>query len=342
MINSKIYILLITILLSTACRKSKDMPDNTPAALQLQVGIGSIKGRTTAIPGTTFTRESKINVVLTDYDGNTTNYNNRSGVYTYKDQGAGGVWLPEIIAAPLQLNANEAMVLAHYPAQLPVGASYNVTTKVFTPAVNTTLAFGDLLAGDYNADNSFWFSFKSGDPQTEIFMAEGEIDYMYGKMTNMQPVSSASKLAQIQMNHGLTMVIFNLFKSDLNQATSVVKSIKVKNINSATALQEGTFSIPDGGFTPSGAVEYARTMDNFPDNSYFGMMLFPATIAANQVVVEFKVDNQTYTLPIEAGQWKAGTVNLYRIRFTPARAELVDVVQVVDWGAGTDKEFEIN
>lgn len=339
--NIKLHILLAAILLSTGCENGKDIPNNTLAALQLNVGIGTLESRATAITGTAFVRESEINVVLTDFNGGTTDYN-KSGVYVFKDQGAGGVWLPKNIAAPLQLSEKEAMVLAHYPALLPTNASYDVTTKLFTPAVATSMAYGDLLAGEYNSDNSFWFRFVTGNPQSEVFMAEGEIDYMYGKMTNINAVSTADKLAEIKMNHALTMVVFNLFKSDINPSPCVIKSIKIKNVNSATALSKGAFSIHDGGFTPTSAVEYNRTMDNFPDNSYFGMMLFPATIGSDDVIVEFMVDNQIYTLPIEACAWESGYVNLYRVRFTPARAELVDVVKVVDWGTGTDREFEIN
>lgn len=339
--NIKPHILLAAILLSTGCQQSKDTPNSTTTDLQLNVAIGTMESRAAAISGTEFMRESEINIVLTDYVGTTNNYN-RSGIYTYKDQGSGGVWFPKNIKTPLQLSEKEAMALAHYPAQLPVGASYNVATKLFTPVVTTSLAFGDLLAGQYNSDNSFWFSFAIGTPQNEVFMAEGEIDYMHGKMTNAQAISTDDKLAQIKMNHGLTMVVFNLFKSDQNPSPCVVKSIKIKNINSANAISSGTFSIPNGEFLPTNAVEYNRTMDNFPNNSYFGMLLFPAAIQNNEVIAEFMVDNQIYTLPIDGCEWDAGYVNLYRVRFTPARAELVDIVKVIDWGTGTNKDFEIN
>lgn len=341
MTTKKLHILLVAMLLATGCQREKEIPDTPPAELQLNVGIGTMESRVAAIPGTAFARESEINVVLTDYDGSTTNYNT-SGIYVYKNQGTAGVWLPKNINTPLQLKDHDAMVLAHHPATLPAGASYDVTNKLFTPAVTTSLAFGDLTAGQYNSDNSFWFRFVAGKQQEEVFMAEGEIDYMHGKMTNQTPVTAGNKMAQIKMNHALTMIVFNLFKSDQNPSPCVVKSITIKNINSSNALSKGTFAIHDGRFTKTDAVEYHRSMDNFPDKSYFGMMLFPAEITENQVVVEFLVDNQIYTLPIEACKWDAGYVNLYRVKFSPARAELVDVVKVVDWGVGTDKEFDIN
>lgn len=341
MMNKKLHILLVAMLLATGCEKENNIPDNTPAELELNVGIGTMESRVAAIPGTAFARESEINVVLTDYDETTTNYNT-SGIYVYKNQGVAGVWLPKNITAPLQLSDKDAMVLAHHPSTLPIGASYDVTSKLFTLAVTASLPFGDLTAGEYNSDNSFWFQFVSGEPKEEVFMAEGEIDYMHGKMTNQTAVTATNKMAQLKMNHALTMVVFNLFKSDQNPSPCVVKSITVKNINSSGALSKGTFGIHDGQFTKTDAMEYHRSMNNFPDKSYFGMMLFPAEITKNQVVVEFLVDNQIYTLPIEPCKWDAGYVNLYRVRFSPARAELVDVVKVVDWGVGTDKEFDIN
>lgn len=339
--NKRVYIrLFCAMALLAGCNTGSDVTDSTTAALELKVGIGSMETRGVVVSGNTFDRESKIKVVVTDYDGGVSKYNDKAN-YIYKDQGGAGVWLPE--NSVLQLGTDNAMVSTHYPADLPSGADYNTTTKIFTPVLTTSLNFGDLLNGEYNADNSFWTSFKDGDPKFEIFMADGEIDYMQGKMTNAQAVTKDSKLAQIQMNHNLTMVIFNIFKADMNPAPCVVKSIKVKNVNSAKALCTGTFTIPDGTFTPSAtAIEYVRTMDNFPNNSYFGMMMFPATIAANQVEIEFLVDDQIYALPIEACEWKAGYVNLYRVRLTPVKAELVDVVSVKDWGTGTDKEFEVN
>ena len=347
MIKRDLYIVLIATTLLAGCNKVAMEPtdNNTSALLELNVGIGAVESRAAAVSGTQFARESQINVVLTDYNGGNTDYNNASGVYVYKDQtGTGGLWLPVDSEKPLLLKNQGAKVWAHYPAKLPSGASFNITAKTLTPANVETKAYGDLMAGEYNSDNSFWFSFKSGEAKREVFMADGETDYMYGSMTNTEAVTSVKKTAQIKMEHCLSIVVLHIFKSDNNTAPCNITKLTIRNTTSSTTLKSGVFSITTGALTAGTATKYIRTMNNFPisEELNFGMMLYPATIANGEVEVEIVADGQQYILPITACSWQSGFVNLYNIRLTPVSAELVDMVTVVDWGGGSDKEFDLN
>lgn len=338
--------ILLTLLLSlAACSQEENIGNSNLHPLELEVGFDHIATRTTVIPGTTFMHESKIRVGIFDSDGGIGSGLSQQATYIYKNPiGATGSWIPFKNTEKLSVIEKDMDVLAHYPATI---ASTNWTTKTITPNLPNEMGFGNLLE-EYNSSDSYLVEFEKG-KTTEVLLASNEIDYLTGKGIN-GPYNKNSLKVKIQMHHALSMVAFHIFKSAENTAPGNIKSITVKNLDDATGpLRRGSMALETNDFTPFTPVTamfYKRTMSNAPDGCYYGMMVYPATIAANQVQIQIETDNFVYKMNLPAiYNWESGKVVLYNIKLNPTSAELMDLINVADWPSlkpENDHEFEIS
>lgn len=336
-----IFILLLLLLSLAACSQESISQDSNLHLLELEVGFDDIATRTTVIPGTTFTHESKIRVGIFDPNDNT-NVLNRQATYVYKNPiGATGSWVPLKNAEKLGVLDAEMNVLAHYPTTITA----NWGAKTITPNLPNEMAFGNLLE-DYNSSDSYLVAFETG-KTTEVLLAPNEVDYLTGEGIN-GPYNKDKLKVQIKMRHALSMVVFHIFKSAENTAPGNMKSITVGNLdNTSGPLRKGSMALETNLFTPAAdAMTYKRTMSNAPDGCYYGMMVYPATIAADQVQVTIEIDNFLHTVNVPARHsWEAGKVILYNIKVNPTGAELLDLINVSDWPSlkpDNDHNFEIS
>lgn len=334
------FILLLLLLSLAACSQESISQDSNLHPLELEVGFDHIATRTTVIPGTTFTHESKIKVGIFNSDGVNTVLNQQA-TYIYKNPiGATGSWVP-LNTDKLSVIDVDMDVLAHYPATITA----DWTAKTITPNLPNEMGFGNLLE-DYNSSDSYLVEFQTG-KTTEVLLAPNEVDYLTGEGIN-GPYNKNKLKVQIKMRHALSMVVFHIFKSAENTAPGNMKSITVDNLdNTSGPLRKGSMALKANRFTPAAdAMSYKRTMSNAPDGCYYGMMVYPATIAADQVRVTIEIDNFLYTVNVPATHsWEAGKVILYNIKVNPTGAELLDLINVSDWPSlkpDNDHNFEIS
>ena len=333
-------LMLYTAAILTGCNAESPVgsTDIDAVPLEITTGIESQVHTRSIVFGTQFSHEARIQVIGINQSTNilTTatyackNPNGTSEAWVFTDKG-------------IALSSDNMRVLARYP----VGGNSTIDATSFTPGMKTTQAIGDI--SKYNSDNSFSTRFgNTGGDLLEVVMANEEEDYMTGtdqRETNGAPVyrTKTNKEVFLTTKHCMAIAVFHVKKSTLNTNPGIVKSILIQNKDANNGpLRKGKFDFETNAFTPDDRVEYKRTMDNFPDDCYYGVMVYPAKMEASSVTVQLEVDLITYHFDLPAKTWESGTILLYEIELLPTKAKLMDTVQVFDWEIGDTHIFEIN
>lgn len=333
-------LMLYTAALLTGCNAElPDGPTDTDTVpLEITTGIESQVHTRSTVFGTQFSHETRIQVIGINQSTN----NLTTATYACKNpNGTSEAWV--FTDKGITLSSDNTRVLARYP----VGGSSTIDATSFTPGMKTTQAIGDV--SKYNSDNSFSTRFgKTGGDLQEVVMANEEEDYMTGTdqhEADGSPVyrTKSNKEAILTMKHCMAIAVFHVKKSPLNTNPGIVKSLLIQNKDANNGpLRKGKFDFETNNFTPDDRVEYKRTMNNFPDGCYYGVMVYPADMGANSVAIELEVDLITYHFDLPAKKWNSGTILLYEIELLPTKAKLMDTVQVFDWEIGQTYTFEIN
>lgn len=321
---------LTTLLLAAGCSGSFSEQPLPPTA-----GEGVLSFRTTiagatrsvVVMGSGFAHEAQMNLMLMDQDGNTT-CKGAMKPYIYKKPTDGaGAWIPGAEEGH-KLVTESAQVLAHYPAVLPAGGSLSADKGTLTVDLPFTVPFG--TPEEYNADNAFWVALEADKGDSEVLLAEGETDYMMGCGANT--VNNIQQATTLTMYHALSMVVVRARKDAENPNPGKLKSIALVNKGGATTLRKGSFALATHTFTPSTTtMSYTRTMEDFPDGTCFALMVYPTTIAANQVEMQLSVDQVVFKLDIPAGEWQAGRIFFYNVTLKATSAVLNTGLGVLPW-----------
>lgn len=326
-------------MLALSCSKQEGEPqppvDTTPVPLQVSVGVQAATTRS-VITGTAFPHGEAINIILNDAGG-TTSYNGIELPYrfTKPSDGAAGVWMPVLPDGQtegLMMKSEAATLLAHYPATLPTGASVNKPTATLTPAVAAEQDFGTPANGNYRSYRLRVNSTAAPAATEDVYLSQSEVDYLTGSVAS---VTNSSGTVSIPMKHLLAMVVLRVDKNPADDASLCeMKYMTLTNkAGASTPMTDGTFSILDGSFSVgSTAQTYRRTMDGFAAGTNFGMLVYPATIAtAGDVVLEFRVDYQRYTIDMPAKEWTPGSVTLYKVKIEGNQAILDKTIHIKEW-----------
>lgn len=320
---------LTALFLTAGCADSlaeQPLPTAAEGVLSFRTTVADVT-RAVVVMGSGFAHEAQMNLILIDQGENTT-YKGAMKSYIYKKPTDGaGAWIPGAEEGH-KLVMETAQVLAHYPAVLPASGSLSADKGTLTVDLPFTVPFG--TPEEYNADNAFWVALEADKGDSEVLLAEGETDYMMGCGANT--VNNVQQSTTIAMYHALSMVVVRARKDAENPNPGKLKSIALVNKGGATALRKGSFALATHTFTPSTAtMSYTRTMEDFPDGTCFALMVYPTTIAANQVEMQLSVDQAVFKLDIPAGEWQAGRIFFYNVTLKATSAVLNTGLGVLPW-----------
>lgn len=343
---------VITLLLLASCSDDfagKEEPEGTKAPVAEQpLGISvGVATRSIAMTGATFPHESKINVILADPLGGGTTAYGKSMVYTFKkpDSNVAGTWLT---TTEFLVGEKTANVLAHYPATLPAGATLSADKRSISPGLEGTMDFGKLE--NYNGDNIFRMKLSTdpGAMDSEILIANGEVDYISGAGNDVyaDPKVPTAHQTTITMHHALCMIVLRMYKAPESITPGYMSKFTFANATMGGPLKKGSFALADQSFTPLAPAEdmtYVRTLSGFPAGLYFATFVYPATFGNKEVELTLQIDGGSYTFELPAGKWEAGKVVFYEVRINGQASDLKEEILVKDWPADViDHDFELS
>lgn len=312
------------------------------AALTVDVQMDTPQTGRAVVTGNAFSHESMINVLLVDAQAGESAYENAQLPYILKDPNSnGGAWVPSTESG-LEVKEAEAQVYAHYPDVLPLGSSIDLTKRSLVVDLPLIRAFGKME--EFNSENTLWLEFVAGEGEKEVLFSEAETDYMTGVGTNVTAKAPDQKATTIRMKHALSMVVIKAYKVPENTAPGHLKEITFSNrVANRGPLKKGSFSLANNQFTsdPSAFTSYTCTMEGYPLETYYAMMVYPATITSNEVVMTVKVDQSIYTIPVPAKMWQSGKIILYHLKLNATNIELTQPVGLIDWSEIKEYPFTL-
>lgn len=347
------YFPLALLLLFAGCAQNDPetdrVPDTTPQALSIRVGIDARPVTKSIINGTAFTAPAEIGIYIAQ--GAATDATGNKGAIgaPYSDEAnnvkftlTGDDWVPD---HRVSLSSATGTVYAYYP--------YDATATITeaTPSVPVTITTSAVVTvnGGSGATDGI------NNPGTITIPAIAEKDYMFYDPTTdpLTPlpkavVSNRSADASLIMHHALAKVSFRLVKngsySNGGAGGILTKYVLADNASKNLIITGGTLAmnLKDGTITKTDPVAGTITREiqgytlgsDVNTATVISNLVLPITsFIANDLKVTFTIDGVDYDaiLPTTSiTYWNAGSNYLYTVTLSGTDLS-VSSVEIIDW-----------